>query len=184
MFTAGSLIGFASEGEFALATTILTQNIDKDSTSVPVVTVSGFLDNHFIIIDDEVIQYSSKTTTCPAPFTSEPACFTDLIRGDLQTEIRDHSSGERVYNQTTGIINQIVGFNIAERMTTSGLFTTAIQLPLSFSVALIKALIWDFSFLEGPFAIFKYVILYPLSGGFIWSIYVLFSQTITSIFRR
>lgn len=183
-FTCGSLIGFTSEGAFALITTSLVAEIDEEQTVIPVTSVDGFLTNHFIILGNEVIGYTNTTTNCPSPFTTAPACFTGATRGDRESSAAAHRIDTRVYNQPTGVVNQIVGFNVVQQMSAVGIVQLALQLPISFGVAFVKVLIWDFSFLEGPYVFFKYVVLYPLSGGFIWSIYILFSQSITSLFLR
>jgi len=184
IFTVGTILSFASEGIFALVTTVLTEDIDKDDTTIPVGTVTGYIDNHFIIIENEIIGYTGRTTTCPAPFTSSPACFTGATRGDQTTTPESYVTNQRVYNQRTGLINQMVGFNIAEQVTTVGVFRTAFQLPIALVSAISKTLLWDFSYLEGDFVIFKYIVLYPISMGVVWTMLVLFSQILTSIIRR
>ena len=78
----------------------------------------------------------------------------------------------------------MIGFNIVEQITTVGVFRTAFQLPLALVNGLAKALLWDFSYLEGDFVLFKYIILYPISLGVLWTITILFSQIVTSIIRR
>jgi len=184
VFICGSLIGFTSEGQIALATTVLSADVDDESTVIPVSDTTDFLSAHFVIIGSELIQYTAKTDTCPAPYAAQPECFTGAIRGAGNTSAQGHNSGLRVYNQVTGVVNQIVGFNLTEQMSTSGTFSLALQLPVAFANAFIKALVWDFSFLQGPYAFFKYIVLYPISGGFIWSIYIMFSNIFVSLFRR
>lgn len=184
IFTVGTILSFASEGTFALVTTVVAADVDDDDTTIPAGTVTGFIDNHFIIIENEVIGYTGRTTTCPAPFTAAPACFTGVTRGDQQTTAVPHLLNTRLYNQTTGLINQMIGFNIVEQITTVGVFRTAFQLPLALVNGLAKALLWDFSYLEGDFVLFKYIILYPISLGVLWTITILFSQIVTSIIRR
>ena len=184
IFTVGTILSFASEGVFALVTTVLTADIDGSDTTIPVGTVTGYIDNHFIIIQNEIIGYTGRTTTCPEPFTASPACFTGATRGDQTTTPASYVTNQRVYNQTTGLINQMVGFNIAEQVTTVGIFRTAFSLPQALVSAISKTLLWDFSYLEGDFVIFKYIILYPISMGVVWTMLVLFSQILTSIIRR
>ncbi len=184
MFTVGTILSFASEGSFALVTTVVAADIDEEDTTIPAGTVTGFIDNHFIIIGNEIIGYTGRTTTCPAPFTASPACFTDVTRGDQETTAVPHLLNTRLYNQTTGLINQMVGFNVVEQITTVGVFRTLFSLGGSLTNALPKMLLWDFSYLEGDFVIFKYIILYPISLGVVWTILILFSSVVTSIIRR
>lgn len=54
-----------------------------------------------------------------------------------------------------------------------------------FTDALPKALAWDYSFLEGDgYDLLKYVLLYPISAGFIYGIAVVFIGTISRLWTR
>ena len=184
IFITGTVLSFASEGIFALVTTVLVADVTESDTTIPAGTITGFIDNHFIILENEIIGYTGRTTTCPAPFTASPTCFTDVTRGDQETKAVPHLANTRLYNQTTGLINQMVGFNIVEQISTVGVFRTVFALSGALANSLAKILLWDFSYLEGQFVIFKYIILYPISVGVVWTILILFSQILTSIIRR
>ena len=169
-FISMQILSLFIEGEVGLATTQLTAPLSASTTIVSVQGTEGFLGSDFITIDSEDICYATRGATS----------FSDLTRGCRNTDAEAHSAGKRVYNDTTGMINRMVGFNILETLSNDGFFTGSIKLigslpTLARSIG--QMAIWDYSFLEGSLVWFKYTILFPLSAGLIISLYQL-------VFRR
>jgi hypothetical protein len=160
-FIALTIISFMVEGQGGLAATRLTTDLSKTATTAIVASTNGFLAADLIRISDEYILYTGKTSTT----------FTGLIRGDNNTTAGGYTSGTRVYNRSTSVVNQMLGFNVSEAMSTVGPVDTVKLLKNFFFESLPKIIMWNYSFLEGelytiPLAYFKYM-LYPLSIGFI-----------------
>ena len=205
-FIAGSMIGLSFEGANGIASTRLTTNITKADTAIPVGSVTGFLGSDFLQIGNETIKYTGRQTsgtiesfTGSGVFHTCP-CFIEVIRGvnnhaDESTEAKSHKGpgdpagnrpehGSTVMSTSTSIVNNAVGFNLAEEMSTAGVFKTVVTSPFIIMKTVVKLVAWDFSFLEGKYVFFKFLILYPISAGFIWSMWAMFSGTAISILRR
>jgi hypothetical protein len=104
MFIVGTILSFSTEGEFGIAATNLTTTINSSGTTLVVDSTTGFLAADFVIIGEEQICYVGITATT----------FTNLTRGCNNTKASNHVSGSRVFNEGSGIVNSLIGFNIAE----------------------------------------------------------------------
>ncbi len=162
-FVMMQIISFNVEGYGGLAATSLTSTIAYDAATLPVTTTSGFLPSDYVVIGEEVICYTSITATT----------FTSLTRGCRDTAAQSHVLGSRVYNEATSVLNEMVGFNIAETMSTAGAIRTITMVPRALLHAVPRLVLWDYSYLEGdllgafPLVYIKYLFLYPLSAGFL-----------------
>jgi len=170
-YIALTILSFTLEGETGLATTVVVTAIDDDDTSLTVQSTTGFLSSDFINIDNELICYSGTTSTT----------FTGLTRGCNDSSASAHSSGTRVYNEATGFINKVVGFNILQTFAddgfVKGFFKTVVSIPGALAYMFTKVVMWDYSFLEGNGVYIKYLICYPLAAGMVMSF-------IQLVFRR
>jgi len=178
-FVIMQIISFNVEGYGGLAATSLTSTIALDAATVPVTTTSGFLTPDYIVIGDEAICYTTLTASS----------FTSLTRGCRDTEAQSHVAGARVYNETTSVMNEVVGFNIAETMSTSGAIRTITMVPRALLHAVPRLVMWDYSYLEGdlfgafPLVYIKYLFLYPLSAGFLMAFIILTINVFMGIAR-
>ena len=178
-FVIMQIISFNVEGYGGLAATSLTSTIALDAATVPVTTTSGFLTPDYIVIGDEAICYATLTASS----------FTNLTRGCRDTEAQSHVAGARVYNETTSVMNEVVGFNIAETMSTSGAIRTITMVPRALMHAVPRLVMWDYSYLEGdlfgafPLVYIKYLFLYPLSAGFLMAFIILTINVFMGIAR-
>ncbi len=169
-FISMQIMSMFIEGEVGLATTLLLAPISATSPFLPVQGTDGFMEADFVTIDAEDICYTTRGATS----------FSGLTRGCRNTDAEAHSGGKRVYNDTTGMINRAVGFNVLETLSNDGFFSGAIKLigsipTLARSVG--QMVIWDYSFLEGSLVWFKYIVLFPISAGLIIALFQL-------VFRR
>lgn len=171
-FTSMAIISFVVEGQSAFAATRLTTAIDLEDTSITVTTTSGFLDSDCLFLSNEVVCYSSKTATT----------FDGLTRGDRDTRAISHAAGTRTYNDASGLLNQVLGFNVQQTLSRAGAIQAVVQLPFALLKAFARVITWDFSYLEGPAVYIKYIILYPLSIGFTVSLVQMTLQTFRSLF--
>ena len=169
-YIALTVLSFTLEGETGLASTIVTTAIEKpgdeydEDTPLIVHSTEGFLSSDFINVEDEIICYSGTTATS----------FTGLTRGCHDSSTNDHAVDTAVYNETTGFINKVVGFNIVQSFADDGfwkgIIKTVIHGPGTLKYMFTKLVLWDYSFLEGNGVYIKYLICYPLSAGFILSL--------------
>ena len=197
-FIAGSIIGLAFEGANGISSTRLTANITATDTTIPVGSVSGFLGSDYLNIRNETLSYSGRQVSGTVDSKTCP-CITGVQRGQddytgESTEAKAHPGpdltksparhGATVMNTSSSLINNAVGFNIAQQMSTAGAWKTVIASPYTLMKTVVKLVAWDFAFLEGKYVFFKYLILYPISAGFIWTMWAMFSGTAMSILRR
>lgn len=157
------ILSFFMEGEQAIVTAQLTSAVTKTDLTINVNSTDGFLDSDFIVIGQEEIFYTSKTSTTFVVGTLDN-------RGFNKTDIEEHRSGRRVFNDGTALINRFVGFNILQTFTNDGViigvFKTATHMP-DIARSLAQMLIWDYAFLEGNLIWFKYTVLYAISAAVI-----------------
>jgi len=92
--------------------------------------------------------------------------------------------GTKVFNRGSSLVNQALGMNIAQSATTAGVAKTFVLLPIALSKTAIKLVAWDFAYLEGNFSYFKYMILYPISAGFMYTILITGASLFQGVFRR
>lgn len=71
------------------------------------------------------------------------------------------------------ILNALVGFNVVE-MSDLGLLAIPKMAIGFFTVGVPNLILWDYSFLDGAYEIVKWLLLYPLSIGFVWAIISMF----------
>jgi hypothetical protein len=168
-FGASVFLGGVIQGNTGLASTTLTAKISETATTASVHDASGFGTFGQLVIGNETICYTGKTATT----------LTGLTRGEdcrSHSKVASHSSGARVYDEGAGLINTLVGFDIASAFSDGGLtglvkgtFSSIKQLP-AFVSAVARMLMWDSSYLDGPYVYYKYFILYPLSAGLVLSL--------------
>ena len=200
-FICGTIISFSMEGGSGIAGTTVSANVDKTQDVIPVVSVNGFLPGgDRLTLGRETIMYGSVqdsgvylTYTCP--------CFKSVDRGaddytGKATKKQEHlgpvalspgtpaRKGAKVYNRGSSIVNQAIGFNVGEASSTLGKFTTGLKVPGALIKLVIKLVAWDFAFLEGNYVYFKYIFLYPISAGFIWTVISMGGGMAMSILKR
>lgn len=136
--------------------------------------------------------------TCPCMVLTNSVTV-PIIRGadsydGEETEAKPHAGpdpakvparrGTKVFNRGSSLVNQALGMNIAQSATTAGVAKTFVLLPIALSKTAIKLVAWDFAYLEGNFSYFKYMILYPISAGFMYTILITGASLFQGVFRR
>ena len=156
------------EGGGGFATTVTSSSVSLEATTINVDSTADFKDVDFIWIGDEKINYAGKTATS----------FTGCVRGQDGTSCSIHSSGVKVYNDDSNITNNILGYNVGVANSTLGAARTLAQVTLRVLRVLPRVIAWDYPFLEGNLVIIKYIILYPLSAGLVFTLALYFRNLI------
>lgn len=159
------------DGNPGIVTAQLQTALSETSTTITVDDTTGFLDTDFVVIDNEEICYTTRTATT----------FTGLTRGCRDTAPDGHVAGKRVYNEGTGFVNRLVGFNIIQSLADDGLIAGTIKVVTNvptIAKSFAQMAIWDFPFMNAPGVIyFKYIVLLAISAGLIFGLFQL-------VFRR
>jgi len=169
----GTFLSGVMEGQTAFAVTQVTANISASATTMSVISTADFLDLDDIYVESEKVRYTSKTATQ----------FNISQRGLDGTEAIAHSPGAKVKNETSNVINSLLGYNIATTAATYGSFNAIVGLGWSLIMAVPRMIAWDYSYLDGQLFIVK-IILWSISAGFVFSLGMMFVTTVMSIFRR
>lgn len=198
-FIAGTIIGFLMEGGSGIVATSTTDLVTSSQDVIPVTSVTGFKSSgDRIVIGNESMTYASLQVsgindgkTCP--------CFVGVSRGVLgndgkKTTATAHAGpgnqngnatlGARVYNRGSAMVNESLDFNlIGSDRGFLGTIVGGYEDAKKLASMAAKIITWDFAFLEGDFSYFKYILLYPLSAGFVATIIVISANTIRGIFN-
>lgn len=108
--------------------------------------------------------------------------FTGVTRGINSTSPTVHVSGIRVYNETSGLVNLGIDFNVIEFSESNSVVDNIIEVARSpvevfgmFIKLLAKLLLWDYGWLEGDMVILKYF-LYVFGAGLLLSSFLIFRR--------
>lgn len=165
VFVWGQILSYMMDSQSALQTTSLTAAIGSNTETIPVASTAGFRSNDLILIDSEILDCVIATATT---FTCQ--------RGQEESQARSHPSATRVYNKTTGYLNQLMSYNIAETISDTNIVLGTLQVVLNLTALLMNVVAqmvgWDYRFLDGHASWIRYIILYPLSGSFVASLFM------------
>ena len=104
-FVSLTILSAIVEGHTGLETTDLTAGISKTSTTISVKTTAPFADRGQLMIGDETICYTGKNSVQ----------FTGVTRGEdcrRYSEAQAFPAGQQVMVAGTGVVKQLVGFDI------------------------------------------------------------------------
>lgn len=179
LFLGGNIFDGVMQGTTGYGTAFLTAEVAKPDPEQPATTITVdntavFPPSGVIFIRQEIIKYKSKT----------PTVFSGLTRGHKKTETSVHpvigknGSTQIVYSEGPGVINNLVGFNIAEAFSDGGVtgffkgvFSSITQVP-AFIQSIARMVMWDYAYLEGPYVWVKYF-LYIISAGVVLGMFKL-----------
>lgn len=162
------------EGQTAFAVTKTTVAVTANATTINVLSTTDFLDLDDIYVESEKVRYTSKTATQ----------FNVSQRGLDGTEAVLHAAGVKVKNESSNVINSVLGYNVASTAATYGSFSAIVGLGWNLIRAIPRMIAWDYRYLDGQMQIVKYLILWPISAGFVFALGMMFVNTAMSIFRR
>jgi len=173
-FVTCTILSGIMEGQSALAVTKLSADITETSMTVPVTNTQDFLDADDVYIESEKVRYTSKTST-------QLNCSQRGLEG---TEVVAHVAGAKVKNDTANIMNNLLGYNVATASATYGDAAAVVGLAWNLIKSIPKMIAWNYSYLEGSLSLIKYVVLWPISAGFVFGLGMLFIGAVQGLFRR
>tara|TARA_B100000029_G_scaffold289214_1_gene282957 strand:- start:336 stop:923 length:588 start_codon:yes stop_codon:yes gene_type:complete len=186
LFVVGNMLSFMMDGSSGIAATNLSANITASEQYIPLTSTNGFMDSDVrIFIDDEQLSYTSLNTAPGTCGAQTPPCMdTGLAgRGYNGTIAAAHTAGAKVYSESMGTLNDLLGFRIGELTTVWGKLSFPVTAALGFGNFVSKALMWDYSFLEGNGMYIKVAFLFPLSGMMVLGLARIFSNAIGFLLR-
>ena len=158
-------------GSTGMSTTNLTANLSSTGTTATVQNAKFFEPAPAVVtIGDELMCYTGKTDSTFTGLKRGRRCADNAV---VSTNVTEHLSGRRVYSEAPGMFNEIIGFDIASNFSEGGFsgavrgVVTTIRLAPEFIFILGRMIMWDFSFLTGPYVYVRYLILGALSGGLV-----------------
>tara|TARA_Y100000310_G_C20407357_1_gene680285 strand:+ start:97 stop:675 length:579 start_codon:yes stop_codon:yes gene_type:complete len=165
LFVTGSMFSFLIDGRSGIAATTLSAAVNTADLYLPITSSNGFASSDTrVFIEDEEIAYDSIQTTIDGNCAAQPCLVVSSSgRGYNDTEAASHASGIKVLSETAGLVNQGISFRVGNVDTTWGKLTFPFQAISALAKFVGKAILWDYSFLEGNAIYFKLVLLYPLS---------------------
>ena len=168
-FVSLTIMSAIIDGHTGLETTELVTSLNETDTVISVKTTDPFASQGQLMIGDETVCYTDKSSNQ----------FLNVTRGEdcrRHSEAQAFPTGQQVMVEGTGIVNQLVGFDILSAFGEGGIsgfvlgsINVVSNLP-AFLTAVARMLVWDYSFLTGSFVYIKYLILYPLSAGLVLSL--------------
>ncbi len=173
IYIGAMLWSLTMESQSFIGATALTASVSStagtlavgDTGSFPSSGVRGF-------IGREEFSWTGTTSTS----------FTGVTRGINSTNPTVHASGIRVYNETSGLVNLGIDFNVLEFSASNSVganiievFTAPFELLGMFSKLLAKLLLWDYGWLEGDMVVLKYFF-YVFGAGLLLSSFLIFRR--------
>jgi len=179
-FFVGTLLSAMMEGGGGVNTTRLTADITAASVTIPVSNTDGYLASDILVIANEKIRYTSKTTTqFNVPATNG--------RGYDGTTAAAHDRTSFVMSKQSDVINQMLGFNIAATGTTVGSISIMTSLTRFLFTSVPRLVTWDYAWLSGPLVILRMALAIASTGFTIYMVYMIASALggiMQSIFVR
>ncbi len=170
IYVGAQMFSMFMEGQTGIANTPLTATLSDSATTVNVVSTAGFLNANFIIIGDEDICYSSKTSTTFVVASGG--------RGCNDTKAIEHSNTALVYNEASGFLNRALNMQEHQVEADDGLLGT-IKGRFSFIgvagswVSVIKQMVvFDYAYLEG-LGVYIAIFYFILSAGLILRLFLM-----------
>jgi len=158
-------------GTTGMSTSILTTDLSATGTTANVQNAKFFEPAPAVVtIGDELMCYSGKTDTTLTGLTRGKRCATNAKTTSV---VAEHLAGRRVYSEAPGMFNEIIGFDVGASFSEGGFsgairgIVSTIRLAPEFIFILARMIMWDFSFLTGPYVYVRYLVLGALSGGLV-----------------
>lgn len=121
VFIGCSILAAIMQGGGGIVSTVLTEDLAADGTTLEVESTALFNDKDIIRIGNEKILYSARDATT----------FTVHTRGAGGSTAEAFEAGTRVYSTEAGAINDALGFNLGVTVEVGGALAL-IQLPINF----------------------------------------------------
>lgn len=181
VFIVAAVVNVSIAGGNAFVVTTLRSAVTSTQTTIPVNSITGFLTQDIVWIEDEAIWYDNiDTVNRTFGSVGDP-----VTRGYRDTRAAAHVINTNVYNSDTSALNNLVGFNLSESTSVAGTLAVPFVLLRAMSHAFPKLILWDFAHLSsaGGFY-FKLYILWPISAMGVIGIVGLFASVLFGLFNR
>ena len=179
MFLISSFFASSMGSGGAIGSTPLANVVSATDTTLPVADTSDFTSSGYVVMEDEIVTYTAKNATN----------FLNVTRGvidpetGLATTAAAHMTGAYVNTLVVSTSNQFVDMTIVQSNATFGTFN-AVTFGSRFFKDLPKEVAWNYPFLDNQGgALLKYFIFYPLSVGFILSVFYSMLSLAMGIFK-
>ncbi len=158
-------------GNQGLATARLTLDMTETAVTATLDDASAFSDtNGVVFIQGEIMCYSTRTDTVLSGIQRGRRCGEGA---KVTSVVAAHTAGDRIYDEGSGTLNEIMNINIASNFSDGGfvgqirgIVKTVAAAP-QFIAVLVRMMMWDFSFLSGQYVYIKYLVLGALSAGLV-----------------
>lgn len=161
------------EGGGGLNSTKLDGALSATATTIPVDSTQGFLTADTLIIDDEEFSYTGIGATT----------FTGVTRGRNSTTAVAHQDDAQVYSPDAGVLNRVLGFNIASTGATAGTLAVVTMTFTFLTKSLPNLIMWDFAFLQGQL-VYVRIIFMAIGSGLVIMLGLQFITTARGILVR
>lgn len=121
VFIGTSLLAAIMQGGGGIVSTVLTEDISANSTTIPVYSTELFNSQDIVRLGNEKVMYSSKNATA----------FFVYERGYDDTTAEAFEAGRRVYSTEAGVLNDALGYNLGVSIETGGMWGL-VMLPINF----------------------------------------------------
>jgi hypothetical protein len=174
-FAIGTFLSGIMESRSAFAVTHLTTAVSAtEVASFEVASTDDFIATDSIFVEDEEILYAAKDATH----------FLVITRGVGDTNAVTHDVGAKVKNEDSNILNNLLGYNVAATASTYGSASAFVGLMWNMLKSIPKMIAWDYSYLQGQLVLLKYLLLWPISAGFVFSLGLAFISLIQGLFVK
>ena len=161
------------EGGGGLNSTKLDGALSLAATTISVDSTQGFLTADQLIINDEEMTYTGITSTT----------FTGVIRAVNNTVAVAHQDNTQVYSPDAGVLNRVLGFNVASTGATAGTLAVVTMTWTFLTKALPNLILWDFAFLQGQL-VYVRIIFMAIGSGLVVMLGLQFITTARGILVR
>lgn len=122
MFLVVTIVGnFTASQQSGITTTTLTATISaSENSSIAVASTSGFPNQGWIVIGDEIIRYPAKDSTHFLDQDVLGVQTNPLYRGNEGTTAAAHNAGDRVRTKESYILNASIDYKIAALVDSAG----------------------------------------------------------------
>jgi len=173
VFFIGSFLDYLVEGGGGWTANNLAQAMTSTDDVIYAYDVSAFPKQGMVQIEDEYIYYKNKSDINNT--------FSNLDRGENDSEAEAHAKGKQVYSEDAAAINSALGFSVTNVASSGGILAFPVIAWNFIYHTLPKLVLFDFSFLNyGPLIWFRYFFML-FSIGLIFSLFYFIFTAIGSV---
>lgn len=169
-----SFIDYIVVGAADFNSTMLTQAISANTTTLPVQSTSGFMVVDWVRVGDEKIAYNGITNSA----------FLNDSRGYDSTDAIAHNAGDIVYGRMSDAINSSVGFNIIDTGASVGSINIISEAWRFIKTTVPSMVTWNFYWMKSGFWQYLRLIFFAISTGLIFVITIQLMSALGGLLQR